>query len=106
MTNSEQSTHPLALRERCDRAIELLHRLEAEPPTERTELLHAAQRAVAEIGEEVKRLDIDRAVFSDEQGDLIAVSSALSAIELDRGGPRVGRYVETAAAALRRIAAQ
>jgi hypothetical protein len=95
--------HPQAFRELCRRAIDLLESLKAASPTERTGLLRQAQEAMREIDAQVKSLDLGDPTFNDEQGDLIAAASALQAIELDRGGPRVPRYVDTAIEAIRHV---
>jgi hypothetical protein len=95
--------HPEAFRELCRRAIDLLEQLKAAPATERTDTLRQAQSAMREIDAQVKSLDLGDPTFNDEQGDLIAASSALQAIELDRGGPRVAKYADTAIAAIRHV---
>lgn len=105
MSEAESTVHPPSLRALCERAIRALRAIEAAPPTERAAPLRAASTAMRELDSEVKRLDLGKALFNDEQGDLIAAASALAAIELDRAGPRVPRYIETAAEALERIAA-
>ena len=96
--------HPAAFRELCERAVGFLEQLKAAGPTERTPLLVQAQQAMRDIDGQVKSLDLGDPSFNDEQGDLIAAASALQAIELDRGGPKVPKYVDTAIEAIRRVA--
>jgi hypothetical protein len=81
----------------------MLEQLKAAAATERTALLRQAQDAMREIDAQVKSLDLGDPTFNDEQGDLIAASSALQAIELDRGGPRVAKYADTAIAAIHHV---
>jgi hypothetical protein len=104
MPDSQHVPHPASFRELCGRAVQVLEQLKAAGPTERTELLRQAQDAMRQIDGQVKSLDLGDPAFNDEQGDLIAASSALQAIELDRGGPKVPKYVDTAIEHIRRMA--
>jgi hypothetical protein len=96
--------HPADFRELCDSAVQTLEQLKAAGPTDRTPLLLQAQQAMREIDVRVKSMDLGDPTFNDEQGDLIAAASALQAIELDRGGPKVPKYADTAIEAIRRVA--
>jgi hypothetical protein len=103
MPDAQGNPHTAAFRELCERAVSLLEALKAAPAMERTPILRDAQQAMRDIDAQVKALDLGGPSFSDEQGDLIAASSALQAIELDRGGPRVATFVDRAVAAIRHV---
>jgi hypothetical protein len=99
----EHHPHPQPFRALCGRAVDALERLKAAAPTDRTALLREAQAAMSEIDRQVKSMDLGDPTFNDEQGDLIAASSALQALELDRGGPKASKYADTAIDAIRRV---
>jgi hypothetical protein len=100
----EHQPHPADFRELCQRAVAVLQDLKAAGPTDRTPLLLQAQDALRDIDQQVKTLDLGDPAFNDEQGDVMAASSALQAIELDRGGPKVGKYADQAIEAIERLA--
>ena len=59
---------------------------------------------LADIGLQLAELDLRTPGFADEQGTLVDAAGALAAIDLDRGGPNVPRFVDRIVADLRRIA--
>jgi hypothetical protein len=108
MSDAPARPHPPEFIALCRHAAELLDSVPGLPLTERGERLRQAHAAVEQIDRRLKELDLDRGDphFSEEQGDLIAVASALQALELDRGGPNVRRYVDRAITAIRHVAGE
>ena len=101
---SEPRPHPPEFVAACESAIEQLLALKDAPAMERGPRLAAIRQALAEIGEQLEQLDWEDERFAREQGALQDAASALGAIDLDRGGPQVPRYVDRIVDDLRRIA--
>ncbi len=98
-------THPPEFVRLCEDAIAQLEALRDAEPTERGTRLPAIRGLLAEVSARVADLDLLRPGFADEQGTLTDAASALQAIDLDRGGPHVPRFVDRIVQDLRRIAA-
>lgn len=96
--------HPPEFVQACESAIERLLALKDAPAMERGARLLDIRQALADIGERLAELDWEDERFAREQGALQDASSALGAIDLDRGGPQVPRYVDRIVEDLRRIA--
>ncbi|HZG44506.1 MAG TPA: hypothetical protein VEY93_16260, partial [Longimicrobium sp.] len=96
--------HPPEFVQACEGAIERLLAFRAAGPMERGAQLPAIRQALASIGERLAELDWEDERYAREQGTVQDAASALGAIELDRGGPQVPRYVDRIIDDLRRIA--
>jgi hypothetical protein len=103
MSDGAGPSHPPQFVELCRHAVDLLTSLKGATPEMRAVLLPRIDEALARIDEQVKTLDLGTEWFADEQGDIVTASSALQAIEMDRGGSHVERYVDRAVAALRHV---
>ena len=101
---SEPRPHPPEFVQACEGAIERLLAFRAAGPMERGAQLPAIRQALASIGERLAELDWEDERYAREQGTVQDAASALGAIELDRGGPQVPRYVDRIIDDLRRIA--
>ena len=97
--------HPAEFVRLCESAIAQLEALKAAAPTERGTRLVALRGLLADISTRLAEMDLLRPGFADEQGMLTDAASALQAIDLDRGGPHVPRFVDRIIQDLRRIAA-
>lgn len=97
--------HPPEFVRLCEQAIGSLEALKADPPLERGRRILEIRQLMADIGLQMAELDLRSPGFPDEQGTLVDAASALQAIDLDRGGPNVPRFVDRIVADLRRIAA-
>lgn len=95
--------HPPEFARLCAQAVEQLRAFEAAPLAERGARLADIRARLTEIGTRMAELDIRAPGFPDEQATLADATSALLALDVDRGGPRVARYVERIIADLQRI---
>ena len=98
------AAHPPEFVRLCEQAIAALEALKADPPMERGPRLLTIRALLADIGLQMAELDLRTPGFGDEQGTLVDAASVLQAIDLDRGGPNVPRFVDRIIADLRRIA--
>jgi hypothetical protein len=98
------ATHPPEFVQLCQQAIGALEALKADAPMDRGKRLLTIRALLADIGLQMAELDLRTPGFADEQGTLVDAASALQAIDLDRGGPNVPRFVDRIIADLRRIA--
>jgi hypothetical protein len=105
MSDATPTPHPPEFVRLCEDAIAQLEALKAASPMERGTRLPAIRALLSEVSTRVADLDLLRPGFADEQGSLTDASSALQAIDLDRGGPHVPRFVDRIVQDLRRIAA-
>ena len=105
MTDPAPVVHPPDFVALCQRAIGELEALKADAPMARGPRLMTIRALLADIGLQMAELDLRAPGFADEQGTLVDAASALAAIDLDRGGPNVSRFVDRIVADLRRIAA-
>jgi hypothetical protein len=99
------SQHPPEFVRLCEQAIQQLETLRSATVMERGARLPAIREALAEISARMAELDLRLPDFADEQGTLTDAASALQAIDMDRGGPHVPRFVDRIVHDLRRIAA-
>ena len=97
--------HPPEFVRLCEDAIAQLQALKDAGPMERGTRLPAIRALLSEVSARMADLDLLRPGFADEQGTLTDAASALQAIDLDRGGPHVPRFVDRIVQDLRRIAA-
>lgn len=104
MTDPAPGIHPPEFVDLCQRAIGELEALKASEPSDRGARLLTVRALLADIGLQLAELDMTTPGFADEQGTLVDAASALQAIDLDRGGPNVPRFVDRIIADLRRIA--
>jgi hypothetical protein len=104
MTDPAPSIHPPEFVHLCQQAITELEALKAASPMDRGARLMMIRALLADIGLQMAELDLRTPGFADEQGTLVDAASALQAIDLDRGGPNVPRFVDRIVADLRRIA--
>jgi hypothetical protein len=104
MTESSSPVHPPEFMDLCQRAVGELEALKADAPMDRGRRLMTIRALLADIGLQMAELDLRSPGFADEQGTLVDAASALQAIDLDRGGPNVPRFVDRIVADLRRIA--
>jgi hypothetical protein len=104
MTEPGPSTHPPDFVRLCEQAIAELEALKSAAPLDRGTRLMTIRALLADIGLQMAELDLRTPGFADEQGTLVDAASALQAIDLDRGGPNVPRFVDRIVADLRRIA--
>jgi predicted trehalose synthase len=88
----------------CDRALGHVSDLPSLPLEERGARVAELRADLAEIGSRAAELHLRDASFPDEQALLGDAVAALLAIDMDRAGPRVERYVERISENLRRIA--
>jgi hypothetical protein len=95
--------HPPELAQSCESAIERLLAFKDAGPLDRAAQLPAIRQALAAIGERLADLDWGDERYEDDLGAVQDAASALGAIELDRGGPQVPRYVDRIVDDLRRI---
>lgn len=101
---SDSAAHPAAFVHLCREAIRHLRALEGMGPMERGAALAPIRDALARIGERMVALDREASRYEREQAALLDAANALGAIELDRGGPHVPRYVQRIVEDLERIA--
>lgn len=94
---------PAELARLCADAIAQLEALKAASPMERGTRLGAVRALLADLGTALAEADLLRPEFADEQAILTDAASALQAIDLDRGGPHVPRFVDRIIQDLRRI---
>ena len=106
MSDAPARPHPPEFMALCQRAAELLSSVPTLPLAERGARLRQVHAVMEEIDGRLKELDLGDPHFNAEQTELLAASSALQALELDRGGPNVPRYVERAVAAIRSVAGE
>jgi hypothetical protein len=104
MSDPSPTTHPPEFVRLCEQAIQALEALKSDAPTERGARLLTIRALLADIGLQMAELDLRTPGFGDEQGTLVDAASKLQAIDLDRGGPHVPRFVDQMIADLRRIA--
>jgi hypothetical protein len=105
MSDPTPPEHPAAFVRLCEDAIAQLEALKTDAPMERGTRLAAIRGLLSDIGVQMAELDLLQPGFADEQGTLTDAASALQAIDLDRGGPHVPRFVDRIVQDLRRIAA-
>lgn len=96
--------HPAEFVRMCEEAIEQLEALKAGGVMERGAMLPAIRDQLSEISAQLAEMDLRTPGFADEQGTLTDAASALQAIDMDRGGPHVPRFVDRIVQDLRRIA--
>ena len=96
--------HPAAFVRLCEEAIAQLEALKSATAMERGTRLPAVRAVLSDIGAQLAELDLRQPGFADEQGTLTDAASALQAIDMDRGGPHVPRFVDRIVQDLRRIA--
>ncbi len=96
--------HPEDFRRLCLDAVALLEAVSETTGDGRAALLPRVDAALREIDRRLQELDLRSPDFGEEQGEIVTARSAVQAIEMDRGGPRVGELADRAAAALRRLA--
>lgn len=89
----------------CEDAVARLEALRTATAMERGARLPGIRTLLTEIGTRMAELDLRAPGFADEQGTLTDAVSALQAIDMDRGGPHVPRFVDRIVQDLRRIAA-
>jgi hypothetical protein len=104
MSEPTPAQHPAEFVRLCEEAIAQLEALKAASPMERGTRLPAIRALLADVSARMADLDLLQPGFADEQGTLTDASSALQAIDLDRGGPHVPRFVDRIVQDLRRIA--
>lgn len=105
MSDSTPTEHPATFVRLCEDAIAQLEALKAESPMERGTRLAAIRSLLSDISAQLAELDLLQPGFAEEQGTLTDAASALQAIDMDRGGPHVPRFVDRIVQDLRRIAA-
>lgn len=103
--STPDAPHPAAFVRLCEDAIAQLEALEAAGPMERGARLATVRDLLADISARLAEMDLLRPGFADEQAMLTDAASALQAIDLDRGGPHVPRFVDRIVQDLRKIAA-
>jgi hypothetical protein len=96
--------HPPEFVRLCEEAVARLEGLKSATAMERGARLPAIRALLADIATQLSDLDLRAPGFADEQGTLTDASSALQAIDMDRGGPHVPRFVDRIIQDLRRIA--
>lgn len=96
--------HPPEFVRLCEDAVAQLEALKTATAMERGARLPAIRAQLADIATQLSDLDLRAPGFADEQGTLTDASSALQAIDMDRGGPHVPRFVDRIIQDLRRIA--
>lgn len=101
---SDPAAHPAAFVHLCEEAVRQLQALEGMGPMERGAALIPIRAALAEIAERMEALDWETPRYEREQAALLDAANALGAIDLDRGGPHVPRYVQRIVDDLGRIA--
>lgn len=101
---SDLPRHPEDFVRLCERAIRELEGFPSAPAEERGARLARIRRLLDELGDRMAALDIRSPDFPDEQASLADATSALLALDMDRGGPHARRYTERIVADLRRIA--
>ena len=104
MSDPTPAQHPPEFVRLCEQAIQALEGLKLATPMERGTRLPAIRELLGEISGHLADLDLRLPGFPDEQGTLTDAASALQAIDMDRGGPHVPRFVDRIVADLRRIA--
>jgi hypothetical protein len=105
MPDPTPAQHPPRFVRLCEEAIAQLEALKPASIMERGTRLPAIRALLGDIGAQMAELDLRQPGFADEQGTLTDAASALQAIDLDRGGPHVPRFVDRIVQDLRRIAA-
>lgn len=102
---SDETTvhHPPEFTRLCDEAMDGFRALAAADTSGRAKLIPGVRALLARIDEEIDAMDIRLPGFPQEQGALGDAAMALQSIDIDRGGPHVGRYVERAIADIRRV---
>lgn len=105
MSDSTPAEHPATFVRLCEEAIAQLEALKPASIMERGARLPAIRALLSDISAQLAEMDLLRPGFADEQGTLTDASSALQAIDMDRGGPHVPRFVDRIVQDLRRIAA-
>lgn len=96
--------HPPDFVRLCEDAIARLEALRTASAMERGRRLPEIRELLAEVSARMAELDLLHPGFAEEQGTLTDAASALQAIDLDRGGPHVPRFVDRIVQDLRRIA--
>ena len=104
MSDPTPAPHPEGFVRLCEEAVARLEALKTATVLERGARLPAIGALLSEISARVAEMDLRRPGFADEQGALTDAASKLQAIDLDRGGPHVPRFVDQMIADLRRIA--
>lgn len=104
MTEPTLPPHSAEFRRLCQQAIDRFQALAAADPGRRGALVPEIRALLERIDREIEESDLLSPGFAAEQGLLVDASSALQSIDLDRGGPRVARFVERAVADIRRVA--
>ncbi|HYW14389.1 MAG TPA: hypothetical protein VE871_20655 [Longimicrobium sp.] len=105
MSDPTPAQHPPTFVRLCEDAIAQLEALKTASAMERGPRLASIRALLSDIAAQLAELDLLQPGFADEQGTLTDVASALQAIDLDRGGPHVPRFVDRIVQDLRRIAA-
>lgn len=105
MSDPAPAQHPPEFVRLCEQAILQLEGLRSATVMERGTRLSAIRELMGEISGRMAELDLRLPGFADEQGTLTDAASALQAIDMDRGGPNVPRFIDRIIQDLRRIAA-
>jgi hypothetical protein len=104
MSEPSPAQHPSNFVQMCEDAIAQLEALKPASAMERGARLPAIRDLLTDISARLAELDLLQPGFADEQGTLTDAASALQAIDMDRGGPHVPRFVDRIVQDLRRIA--
>jgi len=104
MSDDAPISHPPEFRRLCDDAIARLRALATAGALERGRMIPEIRALLSRIDEWIEERDITMPGFAREQGLLIDAASALQAIDMDRGGPHVPRFVDRAIADIQRVA--
>ena len=105
MPDPTPAKHPPRFVRLCEEAIAQLEALKSATVMERGTRLPAIRVLLSDISAQMAELDLLQPGFADEQGTLTDAASKLQAIDMDRGGPHVPRFVDRIVLDLRRIAA-
>jgi hypothetical protein len=101
---SDTPRHPDDFVQLCERALAAVEELRSAPAGQRASRIATLRALLERIGARMVELDLRSPHFPEEQASLADAASALLAVDLDRGGPRVPRLVDRIADDLRRLA--